>query len=149
MAKKLRGSSSGKKKNSIVQLKIVAQKLQKSLLMGRKSNSYMNENHEEVCDLTPVPEDVKEGHFAVIAVEADEEPKRFVVSLCYLSHPTFLRLLEQAAEEYGFDHEGALTVPCRPSELERILAEHWQERDESSSSVGVNWDSCKAMVQSY
>ncbi|KAF3454932.1 hypothetical protein FNV43_RR05380 [Rhamnella rubrinervis] len=143
-------SSAGKKKNSIVQLKIVAQKLQKSLLLRRKTNSSdMEQTHEEVCDSTPVPEDVKEGHFAVIAVEGDK-PKRFVVALSYLTHPRFLSLLEQAAEEYGFDHEGALTVPCRPSELEIILGEQWQEGDHSSStSVGVNWDSCNAMVQSY
>lgn len=149
MANKVR-SSAGKKKSSIVQLKIVAQKLQKSLLLGRKSSSnYMEQTHEEVCDSTPVPEDVKEGHFAVIAVEGDK-PKRFVVPLSYLTHPTFLRLLEQAAEEYGFDHEGALTVPCRPGELERILAEQWQEGDQSSStSVGFNWGSCNAMVQSH
>lgn len=150
MAKVWSSTTAGKKKNSIVQLKIVAQKLQKSLLLGRKSNSnYTEQTHEEVCDSTPVPEDVKEGHFAVIAVKG-EKSKRFVVNLSYLTHPMFLRLLEQAAEEYGFDHEGALTVPCRPSELEKILAEQWQEGEHSSSTcVGVNWDSCNAMVQSY
>ncbi|KAF3956852.1 hypothetical protein ACB098_08G106300 [Castanea mollissima] len=117
----LRTSSSNKKRNGIVKLKIVVEKLQKSLLLGRKSNSYHDE-YEDVSDTSSVPEDVKKGHFSVIAVNGDE-PKRFVVPLSYLTHPTFLRLLEQAAEEYGFDHEGALTVPCRPSELERILAE--------------------------
>lgn len=146
---KVKSSAAGKKKISIVKLKIVAKKLQKSLLLGRKSNSsYIEHAHEEVCDSTSVPEDVKEGHFSVIAVEG-EEPKRFIVPLTYLTHPTFLRLLEQAAEEYGFDHEGALTVPCKPSELERILGEQWQEGDDSSTSAGVNWDACKAMVQSY
>ncbi|KAL5565766.1 hypothetical protein UlMin_028930 [Ulmus minor] len=106
---KLRGMNSKKKNN----LKIVAEKLQKSLLLLRKSK-YPNE---------AIPKDVKEGHFAVIAVEGDDEPKRFVVPLSFLTHPIFLRLLEQAAEEYGFDHDGALTVPCRPSELEKILRE--------------------------
>lgn len=126
--------SNGKKKNGIEKLKIVVEKLQKSLLLGRKS----------AC----VPKDVKEGHFAVIAVDGGEElPKRFVAPLSCLTHPTFLRLLEQAAEEYGFDHEGALTIPCRPSELERILAEEWE--DEGDLDVGVNWGSCKTMVQSY
>ncbi|KAJ0020696.1 hypothetical protein Pint_32083 [Pistacia integerrima] len=131
-------SASSKKKSSIVKLKIVVERLHKSLSLVRKSNSY--------CD-DYVPEDVKEGHFAVIAVDG-EQPKRFVIPLSYLTHPGFLKLLEQAAEEYGFDHEGALTIPCRPCELERILAERWKDQDgESSDNVGVNWGSYETMVQ--
>ncbi|KAI4334351.1 hypothetical protein L6164_019053 [Bauhinia variegata] len=135
-----------KKKGRIVKLKIVVEKIQKSLLVlgNRKSSSCYDEYEiEEACDSGYVPEDVKEGHFAVIA-EDGEEPKRFVVPLSCLTHPTFLRLLEQSAEEYGFDQEGALTIPCRPSELEMILAEQWQQEGDSES-----WVSCKAMVQSY
>jgi|UniRef100_A0A2N9EYY9 SAUR family protein len=138
--------TNSKKRNSIVKLKIVVKKLQRSLLLGRKSSSYRDEYDQDVSDTTSVPEDVKEGHFSVIAVDGNE-PKRFVVPLSYLTHPTFVRLLEQAAEEYGFDHEGALSIPCRPSELERILGEQWQQ--EGVSDVGVNWSSCKTMVQSY
>ncbi|XP_031286203.1 auxin-responsive protein SAUR50 [Pistacia vera] len=139
-------SASSKKKSSIVKLKIVVERLHKSLSLGRKSNSYSDEV-EEVNDSSYVPEDVKEGHFAVIAVDG-EQPKRFVIPLSYLTHPGFLKLLEQAAEEYGFDHEGALTIPCRPCELERILAERWKDQDgESSDNVGVNWGSYETMVQ--
>ncbi|KAG6570808.1 Auxin-responsive protein SAUR50, partial [Cucurbita argyrosperma subsp. sororia] len=107
------------KKNGIVKLKSAVGKLQRSLSLGRRSDSGQDDFD---YDSTPVPEDVKEGHFAVVAVDA-EEPKRFAVPLSCLTNPTFLRLLEAAAEEYGFDHEGAVTVPCRPSELEQILAE--------------------------
>ncbi|KAK9266374.1 hypothetical protein L1049_013984 [Liquidambar formosana] len=139
--------TSSKKKSGIVRLKLVVEKLQKSLSLGKKWASNLDK-FEEVTDPTTVPDDVKEGHFAVMAVD-DEEPRRFVVPLTYLTHPAFLRLLEQAAEEYGFDHEGALTIPCRPCELERILAEQWQEERHSSTSVGVDWGSCKTMVQSF
>ncbi|CAJ1892780.1 unnamed protein product [Sphenostylis stenocarpa] len=69
---------------------------------------------------TRVPEDVKEGHFAVIAMQG-EETKRFVVELDYLTDPTFLMLLEQASEEYGFEQKGALAVPCSPQELQKII----------------------------
>ncbi|MED6184045.1 hypothetical protein PIB30_043631 [Stylosanthes scabra] len=103
--------------NGIVKLRFVVEKLiHKSLLMGsnKKSSS------------SSVPEDVKEGHFAVIAEgggggDDEEGPKRFVMPLSCLRNPAFLRLLEQAEEEYGFDHEGALTIPCTPSQLQRIL----------------------------
>ncbi|KAK1283987.1 hypothetical protein QJS10_CPB21g00327 [Acorus calamus] len=70
-----------------------------------------------------VPEDVKDGQFAVVAVSGDDGPKRFVVSLRCLSHPTFLRLLEKAEEEFGFSQEGPLTIPCQSSELEKVLGE--------------------------
>ena len=138
-------STGGKKKNSILKLKVLVEKLQTSLSLSRKS-SFEN-------DSTSVPEDVKEGHFAVIAVDG-EKPKRFVVPLSYLAHPTFLKLLEQAAEEFGFDHEGALTIPCRPSELEKILSDehahpHLMEKDSRMTSSGIYWSSCKALVQSY
>ncbi|KAM1803856.1 hypothetical protein ACFX12_029787 [Malus domestica] len=140
---KSRTTSICKKNKSIVKLKIVVEKLQRSLSLGRsKPSNYSDANS------TNVPEDVKEGHFAVIAVDGDE-PKRFVMSLSYLTHPTFLKLLEQAAEEYGFDHEGALTIPCQPSELEKILDDRqWQEEGRGSSS-DVNRGSCESMVRSY
>ncbi|KAL3530522.1 hypothetical protein ACH5RR_009844 [Cinchona calisaya] len=138
----------GKKKNGIVNLKIVVKKLQKSLSLGKKSASENVNEFEEFTDSRNVPDDVKEGHFAVIAMD-DDELKRFVVPLSCLTHPTFLRLLEQAAEEYGFDIEGALTIPCRPSELERILAEKWVERRNDDSRVGGDWGSrTKTMLKS-
>uniref|UniRef100_A0A7N1A4K1 Small auxin up regulated protein n=1 Tax=Kalanchoe fedtschenkoi TaxID=63787 RepID=A0A7N1A4K1_KALFE len=71
-----------------------------------------------------VPHDVKEGHFAVIAMDdRQNRATRFVIPLTCLDHPVFLTFLARAAEEYGFDGEGALTLPCRPRELERILSD--------------------------
>ncbi|KAL6199876.1 hypothetical protein ACLB2K_029658 [Fragaria x ananassa] len=114
--------TSAKKNNSIIKLKFVVEKIQKSLMLGLKLNSDCSD------DSTYVPGDVKEGHFAVVAVSGSEV-KRFVVALDYLTHPRFLELLEQAAEEYGFDREGTLTIPCPPSELEKILDrdQQWQQ----------------------
>ncbi|KEH42201.1 putative small auxin-up RNA [Medicago truncatula] len=67
-----------------------------------------------------VPEDVREGYFAVVAMK-DGETKKFIIGLEYLSDPEFLGLLGQAQEEYGFIQEGAIAVPCRPQELQNIL----------------------------
>ncbi|PWA76677.1 SAUR-like auxin-responsive protein family [Artemisia annua] len=69
-----------------------------------------------------LPRDVEEGHFAVVAAKC-EKPKRFVVELRCLSNPSFLRLLKEAGDEYGFKHEGAIAVPCNPHELQTILQE--------------------------
>ncbi|XP_074305167.1 auxin-responsive protein SAUR50-like [Silene latifolia] len=121
------------KKNKMIKLKLVMEKLQRSLSLSKKSPSFdMGEIYEHGndggCRLGDssyyVPKDVKEGHFAVVAMEEDGGvARRFVVPLKYLTQPLFLDLLERAAEVYGFDHRGALTIPCHPSEIERILAQ--------------------------
>lgn len=88
---------------------------------GTRRVSYLSDIVEEENErTTKVPEDVKEGHFAVIAMHG-EETKRFVVELDYLTDPAFLKLLEQAREEYGFQQKGALAVPCTPEELQKII----------------------------
>ncbi|KAJ1384055.1 Small auxin-up RNA [Sesbania bispinosa] len=102
----------------ILKLEIVLEKLQKTLLLGRNKLSSCG-------GTTSVPGDVKEGHFAVISEDGDELPKRFVVPLRSLNNTTFLTLLEQAAEEFGFDQDGALTIPSRPIEFEMLLGQLW------------------------
>ncbi|XP_021975655.2 auxin-responsive protein SAUR50-like [Helianthus annuus] len=93
-----------------------------------------------VRNIEGVPEDVKEGHFAVIAVDEYEE-RRFVVPVSYLKWDLFVKLLERAAEEYGFEHEGAVVIPCRPSELERILAQQEAQEKMLSCSCIIPPDS--------
>ncbi|KAL4591568.1 hypothetical protein LXL04_004537 [Taraxacum kok-saghyz] len=126
------GLAIANKNNRISNFKGVVEKLQKGLSQATKWAP-------RTPDLGIVPEDVKEGHFAVIAADDDEET-RFVVPLVYLGHPSFQRLLERAAEEYGFGTEGALKVPCRSSELEWIL---------EGAGDDIGWSSCEvAMVES-
>ncbi|XP_076946453.1 auxin-responsive protein SAUR50-like [Bidens hawaiensis] len=102
-----------KKNNGILKLKLVLERLQKGLFLVKKRS-------DSILDQETVLKDVKEGHFAVIAADEYVE-RRFVVPIECLHRPSFLRLLERAAEEYGFDHEGALMILCRPSELEWML----------------------------
>ncbi|KAH0660123.1 hypothetical protein KY290_017735 [Solanum tuberosum] len=56
--------------------------------------------------------DVPKGYLAVYVGE--EQKKRFVIPISFLSQPLFQDLLSQAEEEFGFDHPmGGLTIPCR------------------------------------
>ncbi|EFJ08939.1 hypothetical protein SELMODRAFT_69255, partial [Selaginella moellendorffii] len=64
------------------------------------------------------PKDVPEGF---LAVYVGEERKRFVVDARHLNHPWFKILLERSAEEFGFDHKGGLTLPCRVVVFESLL----------------------------
>ncbi|KAG5583002.1 hypothetical protein H5410_053629 [Solanum commersonii] len=68
-----------------------------------------------------VPNDVKEGYFAVFSVNSEEEPKRFIVELHCLNNLSFLKLLKQTEDEYGFGQKGVLEVPCHATELQKIL----------------------------
>ncbi|KAM7265118.1 hypothetical protein ACFE04_002801 [Oxalis oulophora] len=70
-----------------------------------------------------IPSDVKKGHFAVTAMLGIEK-KRFIIELQYLTNPAFMKLLEQAREEYGFMQKGVIFVPCLPVDLQDILDEH-------------------------
>ncbi|MED6220601.1 hypothetical protein PIB30_046364 [Stylosanthes scabra] len=126
-------SSRNKKKGlsggGILKVKSLLKKLQKVvlLLVGK------NNKPSSSSSIISVAEDVKKGHFAVIVI-AVEGPKRFLVPLSCLKNPAFLSLLERAAEEYGFDQHGAITIPCNPSDLETLLAHHQLEEEEDDKS---------------
>jgi SAUR family protein len=112
-----RKSSEIERNKAMAMFRLFIQKLQKGLSVSATRGPDLREfSHEEV----QVPDDVSEGHFAVFAVKG-EETKRFVVKLDYLTNPAFLRLLENAKEEYGFRQKGALQIPCPPEELQKIL----------------------------
>ncbi|KAK9985561.1 hypothetical protein SO802_030512 [Lithocarpus litseifolius] len=118
----------------------------KALVMLRLFNVLIEKLQKSISVLAPrepvqlkeleaaavVPDDVTEGHFAVFAIKG-EETKRFVVELDYLTNPAFLRLLEKAKEEYGFSQKGALSVPCLPEELQKII----DDKMEKSTGAGL------------
>ncbi|KAL4278724.1 hypothetical protein GQ457_03G002290 [Hibiscus cannabinus] len=56
-----------------------------------------------------LPLDVPKGHFAVYV---GEKRSRYIVPISFLSHPEFQCLLRRAEEEFGFDHDMGLTIPC-------------------------------------
>ncbi|KAL5703395.1 hypothetical protein ACHQM5_028492 [Ranunculus cassubicifolius] len=98
----------------VLKLKQAFQKLQRVLLTlgGRE---YQCEQLDDRINL------VREGCFAVSTMN-DKNPRKFFVSLRYLDHPAFLKLLEEAEKEFGFSQPGVLVVPCQAKELQRILA---------------------------
>ncbi|MCD7467129.1 Auxin-responsive protein saur50 [Datura stramonium] len=65
-----------------------------------------------VCveDEDHLPLDVPKGHFAVYV---GENRARYIVPISFLSHPEFQCLLRQAEEEFGFDHDMGITIPCQ------------------------------------
>ncbi|XP_072969455.1 protein SMALL AUXIN UP-REGULATED RNA 51-like isoform X2 [Typha angustifolia] len=62
--------------------------------------------------------DVPKGYLAVCV---GEEMQRFVIPTEYLGHRAFQALLREAEEEFGFQQEGVLRIPCEVSVFESIL----------------------------
>lgn len=56
-----------------------------------------------------------------LAVCVGEELKRFIIPTDYLRHQAFELLLREAEEEFGFQQEGVLKIPCQVSVFEKIL----------------------------
>ncbi|OMO76076.1 Auxin responsive SAUR protein [Corchorus capsularis] len=56
-----------------------------------------------------------------VAVYVGTELRRFVIPTSYLSMPEFKVLMDKAAEEFGFEQEGGLKIPCDEQDFEHIL----------------------------
>lgn len=56
-----------------------------------------------------------------LAVCVGKELKRFIIPMDYLRHQAFEMLLREAEEEFGFQQEGVLKIPCQVSVFEKIL----------------------------
>ncbi|KAI3967904.1 hypothetical protein MKX01_027087 [Papaver californicum] len=56
-----------------------------------------------------------------LAVYVGNEMQRFVIPAIYLSFPDFSVLMESVAEEFGYEQEGGLRIPCEEEEFQEIL----------------------------
>ncbi|BAT77542.1 hypothetical protein LR48_Vigan04g248100 [Vigna angularis] len=84
------------------QTTVLKQILKRCSSLGKK-NDY---DHDDDA----LPLDVPKGHFAVYV---GENRSRYIVPISFLTHPQFQSLLRQAEEEFGFDHDMGLTIPCQ------------------------------------
>lgn len=80
-----------------------------------------------------IPSDVPAGH---VAISVGSGHTRFIMRATYLNHPVFRKLLAQAEEEYGFNNQGPLAVPCDESAFLDIL--RLVTSSESSNSARVD-----------
>ncbi|CAH1448071.1 unnamed protein product [Lactuca virosa] len=71
-------------------------------------------------DHAPPHATVPKGKMAVYVGQDDGGFERVLVPVIYINHPLFGQLLMKAEEEYGHDHPGGITIPCRISEFENV-----------------------------
>ncbi|OWM83923.1 auxin-responsive protein SAUR50-like [Punica granatum] len=93
-----------RKSNKLSQAALVKQILKRCSSLGKKhgGSSYDDEDQG-------LPFDVPKGHFAVYV---GENRSRYIVPVSFLTHPEFQYLLQQAEEEFGYDHDMGITIPC-------------------------------------
>ncbi|KAJ8426408.1 hypothetical protein Cgig2_032153 [Carnegiea gigantea] len=60
-------------------------------------------------DENGLPLDVPKGHFVVYV---GDNRSRYIIPISFLSHPKFQCLLQRPEEEFGFDHDMGLIIPC-------------------------------------
>lgn len=61
------------------------------------------------------------GHVPVLVGFDEDELKRFLVPTRYMNHPSIVKLLQLSADEFGFNNQGVLHLPCHPQYFETLL----------------------------
>ncbi|KAL6996086.1 hypothetical protein U1Q18_006222 [Sarracenia purpurea var. burkii] len=82
-----------------------------------------------------------------LAVYVGPEERRFVIPACYLSMPDFKGLMEKAAEEFGYEHEGGLRIPCEEDDFEDILKRCLAMHQAMSKAKGKSKSKGKPKIQ--
>ncbi|WCJ37462.1 SAUR-like auxin-responsive protein family [Euphorbia peplus] len=94
------------------------------------------DSDEESCH-SPPPADVPKGY---LAVYVGPELRRFIIPTTYLSHSLFKVLLEKVEEEFGFDHNGGLTIPCEIEIFKFLLnymENHPKDKDDHHDRASI------------
>lgn len=92
--------------NKMSQTTMIKQIMKRCTRMGKKLQRFESE-------------DVPRGHFVVYV---GENRSRYIVPISYLSKPEFQRLLHLAEEEFEFDHDLGLSIPCGEEVFECLLS---------------------------
>lgn len=80
--------------------------------------------------------DIPKGCLAIMVGQDEDHKQRFVIPVIYINHPLFMQLLKEAEEEYGFDHEGPITIPCHVEDFRTI--QDMIDQDESLQHHHLN-----------
>ncbi|XP_060168531.1 protein SMALL AUXIN UP-REGULATED RNA 12-like [Lycium barbarum] len=102
-----------RKSNKLTQGAVVKQIIKRCSSLGKK-HGYDDGDH--------LPMDVPKGHFAVYV---GENRTRYIVPISFLTHPEFQCLLHCAEEEFGFDHDMGITIPCEEVVFRSLTSILW------------------------
>ncbi|OVA19267.1 Auxin-induced protein [Macleaya cordata] len=98
----------------IVQLKQVMKRW-KVMSLGRRSDS---DSDSDSGSSTGSNRRIPSGF---LAVYVGPERRRFVIPTRFLNLPIFVSLLKKAEEEFGYQSDGGLVLPCEVGFFKRVL----------------------------
>ncbi|CAH8262719.1 unnamed protein product [Arabidopsis lyrata] len=90
-----------KKSTKLAQTAMLRQILKRCSSLGKKNGGGYEEDD--------LPLDVPKGHFPVYV---GHNRSTYIVPISFLTNLDFQCLLRRAEEEFGFDHDMGLTIPC-------------------------------------
>nr|KJB77733.1 hypothetical protein B456_012G153800 [Gossypium raimondii] len=67
-----------------------------------------------------------------------ENRSRYIVRISFLTHPEFQCLLRRAEEEFGFNHNMGITIPCEYFQYEYYIVKLYFQQEYSSSNFKNN-----------
>ncbi|XP_050225492.1 auxin-induced protein 15A [Mercurialis annua] len=97
-----------------------------------KSGRRKNDKYKESL-LNPAGEIPK----GFMAVYVGRKKQRYVIPTRYLSMPEFQVLMEKAGEEFGYDQEGGLQLPCEDDQFHDILFKCLRLSKKKSKSLKI------------
>ncbi|OIT04496.1 PREDICTED: auxin-responsive protein SAUR36-like [Nicotiana attenuata] len=100
-----------------IKAKVICSKIHCSGSGSGSSRGYIQIGQEPVGEKSMA---VPKGQMAVYVGQKDGDFRRVLVPVIYFNHPLFSGLLREVEDEYGFNHPGGITIPCRISEFERV-----------------------------
>ncbi|KAK1284362.1 hypothetical protein QJS10_CPB21g01108 [Acorus calamus] len=66
---------------------------------------------------------VPSGYVPVlVGMTEQEEMERFLIHTEHFKHPSMVILLEMAAQEFGYDQQGILKIPCDANHFQRVVS---------------------------
>ncbi|GMH11133.1 hypothetical protein Nepgr_012974 [Nepenthes gracilis] len=69
----------------------------------------------------------QKGYVPVIVGDHEGMAERFMIRTQWMKHPSILALLDLSADEFGYDQEGVLQIPCEP-EFFRVIIKRLSKR---------------------
>lgn len=91
----------------------------RTLFLRNNPDRIRDRAHESLLDDRHIT--VPKGKTAVYVGSGEgDDFQRVLVPVIYFNHPLFGELLREVEQEFGFDHPGGITIPCRITEFEKV-----------------------------
>jgi len=119
-------------------------------LSAKKTRYFVMDDEAMGRSCCALPLDVPKGHCAVYV---GGERSRYIIPATYLNHSLFRALLVKAEEEFGFDHQMGLTLPCDEVFFEYLMTMFGKKDQPAPANLKldeiIDFNSQKAMDCTY